>query len=121
MNEKNLMCIIFRHLKKFYDISRPIGLIQVLGDASGMICMPYLIVLVSFGGRMRSQKNYNFKAKNKCCDFIIYVLTIYYFTSAFKKTDQFLIRKRLDSCSLWESLDYSRTCIAIYFNLYPIK
>lgn len=30
-----------------YDVARPIVLVQMIGDASGMILMPYLIVLVS--------------------------------------------------------------------------
>lgn len=37
----------FRKLKMLYDIIRPIGLIQLMADALGMICMPYLIVVVS--------------------------------------------------------------------------
>jgi len=31
----------------FNDIIRPIGLVQLIADALGMICMPYLIVVVS--------------------------------------------------------------------------
>lgn len=30
-----------------YDVARPIVLVQMIGDASEMILMPYLIILVS--------------------------------------------------------------------------
>lgn len=31
-----------------YEVSRPIVLIQIIGDAEGMITRPFLIVTVSF-------------------------------------------------------------------------
>lgn len=31
-----------------YEVVRPVVLIQIIGDITGMITMPYLIVLVSY-------------------------------------------------------------------------
>jgi len=38
----------FRKLETLYGISRPIVLVYMVGDAIGMITMPFLIVMVSY-------------------------------------------------------------------------
>jgi len=43
----------------FYDIIRPVGMVQLMADALGMICMPYLIVVVSVNAILYHRKMQN--------------------------------------------------------------